>query len=120
MTPFDQPGDTAIALALTHHLFYTENMPFRLIATCLASYTTQNLVTEFMPHGMSGKDKPDSLPQGYSLEIFTKQLERHFATVEVIEYPFPADSSPRVLLLCSQKRAKPLDDGLGNLNRPPA
>lgn len=120
LTPFDQPGDTAIALALTHHLFYTENMPFRLIATCLASYTTQHLVTEFMPHGMSGKDKPDSLPQGYSLEIFTKQLERHFAKVEAIEYPFPADSSPRVLLLCSQKRATPLDDGLGNLNRPPA
>ena len=120
LTPFDQPGDTVMALALTHHLFYTEKMPFRLIATCLASYTTQYLITEFMPHGMSGKDKPDALPQGYSLEIFTKQLERHFAKVEVIEYPFPNDSSPRVLLLCSQKRITPLDDGLGNLNRPPA
>lgn len=120
LLPFEQPGDTAMALALTHHLFYTEKMPFRLIASSLAAYTTQHLITEFMPHGMSGKDKPATLPSGYSLEIFAAQLERHFAKVEVIEYPFPADSSPRILLLCDQKRAAPLDDGLGNLNRPPA
>ena len=119
LTPFKQPGDTAMALALTHHLFFTEKMPFRLIASCLASYTTQHLLTEFMPHGMSGKDKPTELPLDYSLEIFVKQLERHFATVKIIDYPFPPENSPRILILCSKKRAAPLDDGLGNLNRPP-
>ena len=120
LTPFKQPGDTAIALALTHHLFFTEKMPFRLIASCLASYTTRHLITEFMPHGMLGKDKPVELPRDYSLEIFAKQLERHFASVEVIEYPFPVESSPRVLIVCNEKRAIPLDDGQGNLNRAPA
>ena len=119
LTPFDQPGDTAMALALTHHLFFTEKMSFRLITSCLASYTTQHLITEFMPHGMCGKDMPETLPQGYSLKCFVEQLERHFSKVEVIEYPFPADSSPRILLFCSQKRTTPLDDGLGNQNRPP-
>lgn len=120
LTPFKQPGDTAIALALTHHLYFTEKMPFRLIASCLASYTSNHLITEFMPHGMLGKDKPVELPRDYSLEIFAKQLERHFASVEVIEYPFPVESSPRVLIVCNEKRAAPLDDGLGNLNRAPA
>lgn len=119
LTPFAQPGDTLMALALTHHLFFTEKMSLRMIARCLASYTTQHMITEFMPHGMCGKDKPEALPHGYSLEIFAKQLERHFEQVEVIEYPFPADSSPRVLLLCSKKRMTPLDDGLGNNDRPP-
>lgn len=120
LAPFAQPGDTAIALALTHHLFFTEKMPFRLIASCLAAYTSNHLITEFMPHGMLGKDKPVELPRDYSLEIFAKQLERHFATVEVIQYPFPVEDSPRVLIVCSEKRAAALDDGLGNLNRAPA
>ena len=119
LTPFAQPGDTLMALALTHHLFFTEKMSLRMIARCLASYTTQHMITEFMPHGMCGKDKPQELPHGYSLEIFAKQLERHFEQVEVIEYPFPVESSPRILLLCSKKRAVPLDDGLGNNDRPP-
>lgn len=82
-------------------------MPFRLIATCLASYTTQNLVTEFMPHGMSGKDRFELSAAGYSLEIFTKQLERHFATVEVIEYPFPQTAAPAFFFFAVKKEAKP-------------
>jgi len=111
----EQQGDLAIALALTHHLFFTAHYPWKLIATCLARHTHGALLTEFMPHGLCGVETPDSLPPAYRLEHFTGELERHFDRVEVIDYPTPATCAPRILILCTDKRDAPRDDGKGNL-----
>lgn len=110
-----QKGDLAMALALSHHLFFTAHYPWKLIGDCLAQHTSGSLLTEFMPHGLCGVQKPDTLPPAYRLELFTEALERHFGRVEVIDYPTPANCAPRIMILCTDKRSAPRDDGRGRL-----
>lgn len=110
-----QPGKLALALALTHHLFFTANYRWKLIANCLAKHTSNALLTEFMPHGLQGTTIPDNLPPDYRLDLFLAELERHFLRVEVIDYPTPATCAPRTMILCLDKRPQPVDDGKGAL-----
>ena len=101
----EKPADLAIALALTHHLFISQHYPWSYIAHELAAYSAQNLITEYMPNGLHGKDAPpDGLPPGYSLEAFQKQLARFFSSVELIDYPPLSDEVPRIFLLCRNKK----------------
>lgn len=106
-------GELATALALTHHLFFTNGYPWKYIAKLLASYTSKDLLTEFMPNGLGVNVRPNYLPENYRLECFSRHLERHFARVEILDYPVKQGDSPRVFLLCRDKRDVPLDDGWG-------
>ncbi|MBN2143599.1 MAG: hypothetical protein JW774_03150 [Candidatus Aureabacteria bacterium] len=68
------PGDLALALALTHHLSLSQRFPFSFVTQVLSSYTSNVLITEFMPNGLgTGKTGPvpDPLPEHYTLQNFT-------------------------------------------------
>ena len=105
----DEPlyaAEMGMAFALTHHLFLGQQYPFRFIAERLAAHTQSVLLTEFMPWGLStGKmGKPEKLPKEYSLKRFVESLEQFFGNVEVVEYPVPPGTSPRTLIICSEKK----------------
>lgn len=108
-------GEMAVALALTHHLFFTMHYPWKYIVDLLASYTSDVLLTEFMPNGLGVIRKPDWLPDNYRLEVFAGHLRRYFQQVEIIDYPRRPEESPRIFLLCRGKRMSPKDDGMGTL-----
>jgi predicted O-methyltransferase YrrM len=98
-------GDVALALALTHHLSLGQSYPFDFIAKQLASFTTNVLITEFMPRGLATGTQPDmNLPEYYKLENFVHELEQHFNKVEVFDYDVPDGTSPRILLVCYEKK----------------
>ncbi len=109
-SPLKQPGDVALALALTHHLFLTNQHPWKLIVRCLADHTNKHLITEFMPNGLSVHTKQANLPASYTLELFIEQLERYFTKVEIIEREVPEGSANRILILCTDKREQVVDD----------
>lgn len=92
LTAFNPPParttpDLALALALTHHLYFTHHYDFVTMAAKLAQCTTDVLLTEFMPDGLGvGKPHIYPLPAGYTLEIFTRELGKYFKSIEVVEY----------------------------------
>ncbi len=100
-----EQGDLALALALTHHLFLTNHYPWQSIAKLLAKHTSKNLITEFMPYGLHTKSVQPHLPEHYTVGHFAKELESYFSKVDVVEYPYPDNISPRVLLICSDKKS---------------
>jgi len=99
-------SDLVLALALSHHLFFTCKFNFDYIAKCFSSYSREFLITEFMPNGMGGASgpNPDPLPGHYNLEEYVRCLSKYFGEVEIIEYDKPANHSPRTLILCSKKK----------------
>ncbi|WP_461209883.1 methyltransferase domain-containing protein [Desulfocurvus sp. DL9XJH121] len=95
--------DLALALALSHHLFFTHHYRFEVMAKVFAATTSRHLITEFMPNGLGvGKTRPNPLPSDYKLEIFVQELQRYFEHVEVVTYP---EYHHRVLLICRNKKA---------------
>jgi len=103
----DFKAELVLALALTHHLFFTNSCSFEAIAKILSSYSDKHLITESMPLGLgtgrSGRPSPDPLPEGYKLELFKSSLEKYFGRVESIDYPVPPGVSPRVLIVCKDR-----------------
>ncbi len=98
-------GDFALALALTHHLYFRQHCSFPVIAELLAAFTDGALLTEFMPNGQGMTvPSPDPLPSDYRLETFTASLEAHFRRIEVIRSPILAGASPRILVHAHDRR----------------
>ncbi|SFJ73416.1 Tellurite resistance protein TehB [Desulfomicrobium apsheronum] len=100
----EKRGELALALALTHHMFFTHEYRLPIIARELASHTSNSLITEFMPMGL-GKLKPipDPLPENYNLTILTNELTKYFKNVEIIDYDMPKNRAKRILILCTNK-----------------
>ena len=101
-------ADLVLALALTHHLTLGQGFPFSYVAEMLASYSTEALITEFMPNGLGikGNVVPDPLPSWYTVENLMACLRRYFASVDVIPYEMEPGHSPRTMVLCVGRRAK--------------
>jgi len=98
-------GDVVMALALTHHLYLGQHFPFDFIAKHFSTYTTNALITEFMPRGLStGKQPTPNLPAQYTLDNFVAALKNYFNSVEVFEYKVPYGTSPRTLVVCYDKK----------------
>ena len=98
-------GELVLALALTHHIGISQRYPFSLIAKVFSSYSTEALLTEFMPNGLGGTHSvPDPLPPGYSLENFIKAFKPYFRRIEIIYYPVPKGWSYRIFILCTGRR----------------
>lgn len=109
----DKRGDLVIALALTHHLYFTHRYRLPVAARALAEHSEGALLTEFMPNGMGGTiPSPDPLPAGYRLETFADELARYFQRVEVIDYPMPPEQSKRVMVLCTGRLPRAITDTL--------
>ena len=103
-------GDLVLALALTHHLAISQKFPFSVIGERLASYSTEALVTEFMPNGLGGtRPVPNPLPPSYTLSNFCTALSAFFTKVEPIHYPVPEGHSQRVLVFCQGRIEQPVE-----------
>ena len=106
-----QNADLALALALTHHLYFTQKRPWAGIARDMALLTKANLLTEFMPQGTYGREHQHTYPANYSLDNFREQLLRFFGRVEVIRSgQSDSATAPRTFLLCEDKRERPLGE----------
>lgn len=105
MKPPRAVGDLVLGLALTHHLSLSQHHRFENIAERFAAYTTDVLLTEFMPYGLgSTKPHPDPLPAGYNLQEFIAAHRPHFGKLEVIYCPSTLAGSFRILMLCTERR----------------
>ncbi len=95
----EKKADFVLALAVTHHMCFTQRLSFNYIAWTLSSYSTNILVTEFMPDGLGiGRPSPDPIPREYTLENFIKSLTPYFDKIEHIKYP--SGPSKRIFVIC--------------------
>lgn len=109
MSVFTQ-AELVLALALTHHLYLSQNMSFDQIAQQLSKITTKFVITEFMPDGLGGSShhpepSPNPLPEDYCLSNFTVALEKYFNHVEIINYSRDINLSyfsRRILIFCQK------------------
>jgi len=95
------PADTALALALIHHLAISNNVPLDKIAD-LFSRLCRHLIIEFVPKSDSQVQKllasrKDIFPE-YTVAGFEKYFSRHFS----IESKTPIAGSERILYLMSR------------------
>jgi hypothetical protein len=96
-------GDLTLALALTHHLSLGQQFPFSHITKTFARYTTNALISEFMPNGLGvNQPSPVPLPAWYRLDALVEELSRNFKSVETIKYEMEPGRSPRTMLLCRE------------------
>jgi hypothetical protein len=98
--------DLAIAMAITHHLSISQKYPFPAIAGSFSTYTNKDLITEFMPNGLSGAQSPreGSLPSWYNLNNFAHAFAKYFEDVEVVEYDRKQGAAKRFLVVCRGKK----------------
>ena len=100
-TPFRERmvSDVVFAMAIIHHLVFTQRRDFEQIVAVLASYARKCLITEFM-----GTEDPfvvehmEDAFSFYSLDNFIHALERRFSKVRT----FPSTSKNRTLLVCQK------------------
>lgn len=103
-------AELVVALALTHHLYLSQNISFDQMAQQLSKISTKFVITEFMPDGLGGtpdhpQPHPNPLPEEYCLSNFTVALEKYFNHVETIDYPRKTDPkyfSRRILIFCQK------------------
>lgn len=96
-----------LALALTHHLFFTQKLSFLHIAKKLYDLSSSLVLTEFMPDGLGGTTKhpekyPIPFPDDYNLENFIDALSVFFVKTDVINYETSSPFSRRILIICSK------------------
>lgn len=83
----DNKPDLVLALALTHHLYFTHQYRFEVIARILSEATTSCAMVEFMPNALgTGKPHISPLPEDYTLECMSASLGRFFSQVDVVTY----------------------------------
>lgn len=96
------PCDTALALALIHHLAISHNLPFESIASLFASLC-KSLIIEFVPKEDSNAKRlliaRKDIFFGYTRAAFEEAFEKYFIIKEIAS----AGDSPR-LLYCMVKR----------------
>lgn len=105
-----EEAELVLALALTHHLYLSQNISFEQIAEKLSKMSTKFVITEFMPDGQGGilghpQPHPNPLPEEYCLSNFTVALEKYFNHVEIIDYTRKTDPkyfSRRILIFCQK------------------
>lgn len=98
-------AEMVFALAVTHHISITQGFPFTYIAQQLAKFTTQHLITEFMPNGLGATIKPETLPAGYTLEAFLEAFRKSFKKVTLVPADIPSTHSPRIIVHCESPRS---------------
>ena len=87
------------ALAIVHHLYFTQRLSFDVIARLLSVHASTWLVTEFVNHGDTFVQRqPADLREGYTLDMYVSALARFFKRIE----RFSSSSDNRTLLLCQK------------------
>lgn len=93
-------SETALCLALMHHLHISGRQPFDRIAKLMDALAERHLIFEFVA---MDDDNNDLLGAGrdidYNLESVTAELRRFFPAIET----FDSDRPTRKILLCSKE-----------------
>ena len=90
-------ADIVLALAITHHLIFNQNVFFEPIVDIIANYTRKIAIIEFVPK--EDKYVREWFSQEhywYSLDNFIKVCNRRFSNIEV----YDSSPAPRKLLMC--------------------
>jgi ribosomal protein L11 methylase PrmA len=96
------PADTALALALIHHLAISNNLPFRKIAHCL-SQVCHTLVIEFVPKDDSQVQKLLSSREDIFGEYDQQTFEREFDAFFAVRSREPIQDTYRTLYLMTKR-----------------
>jgi len=73
-------SDIVSALAVTHHLIFTQKLPLDYIFKTIKSYSNKYVLIEFKPLGLYSKKSKDEfiIPSWYNEEWFRGIFEKHF------------------------------------------
>ena len=92
-------AELVLALAIVHHLVFTQKERFETIIGNLHKYSEKWLLVEFIPKEDIHVSKMyNDTFSWYTLENFISGLKKYYKEVEVL----PSNPAPRVLLLCSK------------------
>jgi hypothetical protein len=92
-------SDLVLGLALVHHMVFKMHLGFAQIADGLAAYTKKVLVVELPPAtDIHVSGWMTERYEWYTQENFTRELRRHFSTIEVMA----SHPAPRILLVCKR------------------
>ena len=74
-------ADLVVALAVTHHLILSQNIPLAKIFETLETYTSRYIVVEFMPLGLYNGKVKVQFPEWYNESWFKAGFEARFTTL---------------------------------------
>ncbi|WP_438394096.1 hypothetical protein [Caballeronia sp. DA-9] len=88
--------DTAMVMAVTHHLAFKQRVSFEGMAGAIARLAKRRAIVEFVPADDEHVAlwSPEQLPW-YTLDNFIKALRLHFRTYSIV----PSDPHPRCIIL---------------------
>jgi hypothetical protein len=93
-------SECVFALAITHHLFLSQNYNWDSIIEAFRSFTKKYLFVEYMPKGIydGSHSNNNPLPEEYQEKYFKVALENKFSILKTIN-----SGSDRVLYICELK-----------------
>jgi hypothetical protein len=71
-------SDIAVALALTHHLVFSQGYHIEDVLKNISAYAKKYVLIEFMPLGLSATDPEAKVPGWYTAEWFRRAFVRFF------------------------------------------
>ena len=88
-----------LALAVVHHLVFSQGWDFEAIARTMARYARRCLVTEFIDRGDAFvKQHMTTAHDWYNLRSFQAALSKHFRTITL----HGSTSQNRTLVVCEK------------------
>ena len=94
------PCEMALAIALVHHLVFSQHMRFDQIAKGLAAFSRRWLLVEFPAKEDKHVSKMYTDSFGwYSLDGFRSELMKYYSTIQC----YPSVREERKLLLCTKR-----------------
>jgi len=78
-------AEVVVALAVTHHLALSNNVPIDIVFDAFARFSDQYLLVEFMPLGLYNGVAASPLPDWYKEAWFSTAFERKYQLIERIQ-----------------------------------
>lgn len=92
-------ADAVLALAVTHHLFLTQDMPVERVLKTIGAYARRLVFIEFMPLGLWNGEAAPAVPEWYTIDWFKNAFTNEFTIIheEMLE--------PNRYLFCGELRS---------------
>ena len=74
-------SDVVIALAVTHHLMLTQNIPLEYILETISRYSRKYIMVEFMPLGLYDGTCMPYVPPWYTIDRFRESFQNNFRLI---------------------------------------
>lgn len=77
-------SDVVFALAITHHLILTRQLPLQVVLERIGGYASKYVFVEFMPKGLWVKhNKAPEIPEWYTEDWFKNGFEKNFKLLHI-------------------------------------